>query len=401
VCQPLAMTPRRLLWLCLLITPWATWAASPPAPTPLAANHEFNFIVLGDSQFDHPFVFNRIVNQVARLQPAFVVQVGDLISGYTSATIATSQWQRFRAQIAPLHNTTFVPVAGNHDLYGRNKKANQALADLYQQQWGPDYHHFRYRNSLFIILNSDAVNAERQIAGKQLRWLTQTLSSATDAHIFVFLHRPPGRLKNAKQLHQLFAKSQVDYVFYGHQHHLHFRKQDGVTYIMTNAAATAGVNNPQAGSFPHFLQVSVRDDSAAVSVVKSDSVLAPSQFDPADNNDLFALTRRFAPAQVNLAATKKGYRITIPINNSSNRQIQVFGHCTSADNRWQFTPQQLPILSLAPKARAKLKLSAAQLPANSAHNTLSTPQCELTVPFQTSSGEWLQHRVRVTTKHQS
>lgn len=377
--------------------------AQPPSlPTPAA--DEFNFVVLGDSQFHQPIQFNRIINDVAQLQPAFAVQVGDLISGYDSADVVAKEWQRFRDQIAPLAATTFVPVPGNHDVYGPNKVPDAAVTNLYRKQWGPDYHSFRYRNSAFVILNTDAVGAPNSIQGKQMRWLAKTLAASQKAtHRFVFLHRPPALLKNADAVHKLLAKHKVDFVFYGHHHHLHHQQKDGVTYIMTNAAANSGVAAAAAGSFPHFLHVSVRDAQARVAVVKADAIVDAQQFSPWDNYDLFALTRKLAPSEVTLAAVQlagdtPSYEIRIPLTNTSRREVQIFPSCSSADERWHFTPQRLEPITLAAKGNIELVIQAAQaLPGS----TESLPRCQLDLPFQATTGTWLQHQVVVTTKRPS
>lgn len=385
-------------FMCL--TPAAqTTANAPQLPKP--ATDEFNFVVLGDSQFHQPTTFNRIINDVARLQPAFAVQVGDLISGYDSADVVAQEWVRFRDQIAPLAETTFVPVPGNHDVYGPNKTPDQAVTKLYRKQWGPDYHSFRYRNSAFVVLNTDAVGAANSIQGKQLRWLAKTLAANQNAtHRFVFLHRPPALLKNADAVHQLLAKHKVDFVFYGHHHHLHQQQKDGVTYIMTNAAANSGVEAAAAGSFPHFLHVSVRDAQARVAVVKANAILDAEQFSPWDNYDLFALTKKLAPSKITLRPTQpKGdlpnYEIRIPLTNTSRREVQVFPSCNSADDRWHFTPQRLKPVILAANASVDLVLQARQ---GFNGSTESLPQCQLDMPFQATTGQWLQHQVMVNTQ---
>ena len=45
-------------------------------PTP--AQNEFHFAVLGDSQFHDPATFNRMIDDLTYIRPAFVVQVGDI-----------------------------------------------------------------------------------------------------------------------------------------------------------------------------------------------------------------------------------------------------------------------------------------------------------------------------------
>lgn len=393
---------------CTLLLASQSYAKAPELPQP--ATDEFHFVVLGDSQFHQPIQFNRIINDVARLQPAFAVQVGDLIRGYAEAKIVAQEWTRFRAQIAPLSNRAkgiaYIPIPGNHDVYGPNKTPDEAVTDLYRQQWGPDYHSFRYRNSAFLVLNTDAVGAPNSIQGAQLRWLAKTLKATKDAtHRFVFLHRPPTLLKNAKAVHKLLAKHKVDFVFYGHHHHLHYQQKDGVNYIMTNAAANSGVAAEAAGSFPHFLQVSVRDGQAQVAVIKADAVLDPQRFDPWDNYDLFALTNKLAPSTVTLVATRvkhskqqhigPSYALTIPLSNTSRRDVEVYPSCTSADERWDFTPQRIAPIQLAANTKADLVVEVQQQQAGSSE---SLPECRLDIPFQATTGQWLQHQVKVTTQ---
>ena len=144
----------------------STGAAVDPTPT----GEEFTFIVLGDSQFHQPVAYNRLINDVARLQPAFTVQVGDMIQGYASGEQVANEWQRFQTQIAPLlkpKGPTFVPVPGNHDVYGPTKKTNAEVLSIYTKLWGPTYRAFNYRDSLFVVLNTDELRRENQISGKQ------------------------------------------------------------------------------------------------------------------------------------------------------------------------------------------------------------------------------------------
>ena len=65
--------------LLLLLGLISTSLFSQPNPT----ENEFSFMILGDSQFHYPEEFNQIVEEVALMNPALVIQVGDLINGRT------------------------------------------------------------------------------------------------------------------------------------------------------------------------------------------------------------------------------------------------------------------------------------------------------------------------------
>ena len=112
-------------------------------PGPKPARDEFSFVILGDSQFSHPEVFNRVIEEVALLNPSFVIQVGDMISGYVATDEEfRAEWARFKAQIKPLDRIPFYPVAGNHDVMNASKQPGGAA--VYREVWGDLYYSFGY-----------------------------------------------------------------------------------------------------------------------------------------------------------------------------------------------------------------------------------------------------------------
>ena len=137
----------RLICAILLVASMAAFAVDAPSPP----DHEFSFVVLGDSQFHLPNKFNQIIDEVVHLFPAFVVQVGDLIGGKVKTEdLFRAQWTRFKAQIAPLGSIPFMPVPGNHDLYSAEGKLGGER--LYREVWGDTYYSWDYRNAHFVVL---------------------------------------------------------------------------------------------------------------------------------------------------------------------------------------------------------------------------------------------------------
>ena len=84
------MTMIRLGMMTFLALSLAQAATAKPAPS--VPKNEFTFVILGDSQFSHPEVFNRVIDQVALVNPSFVIQVGDMIRGYADTD------HKFRAE---------------------------------------------------------------------------------------------------------------------------------------------------------------------------------------------------------------------------------------------------------------------------------------------------------------
>jgi hypothetical protein len=364
---------------------------------PIPAGDEFTFVVLGDSQFHDPATYNRMIDDVRHLSPAFVVQVGDMIEGYLDdPDDARGQWQRFRNQIAPLGSIAFLPVPGNHDLYNANQRADVRLEAVYRDQWGEPYYAFAYRNATFIVLNSDAPGEERSIGSEQWDWLLDTLKSSRSEHIFVFMHRPPASLKHAGRLHDLLRAYPVRYVFYGHHHHYHYSIRDGIGYVMTNAAADGGTAFDATGNFDHLLQVSVRDSQVRYAVIRADAVEAPDYVHPDDNYDLFELTRNLTPATAPLQPSGDGtWKMTISLSNPTDRDLTVYVQCGSQDERWQHEPRQIAPINLPGSTDEAVEIAWSQ---SAKRLSESIPSCELRLPYQTARGEWLDHRLTVQGK---
>ncbi|NND53487.1 MAG: hypothetical protein HKN56_00765 [Gammaproteobacteria bacterium] len=386
---------RLILILCLtaVVTPVLSRAAAIDGPP--AEADEFHFVVLGDAQFHQPATFNRLIDQVRRLRPAFVIQVGDMIEGYNSDLDTVEQeWDRFAKQIQPLEPITYYPVPGNHDVYGDAKVPDRALEQLYAEKFGPLYFQFSYKNALFLGLNTDSSEGANAISGAQFDWLKKTLRENRQPHVFVFMHRPPNFLQNAEALHTLFKTHKVAHVFYGHHHHYHFREQDGVKYSMTNAAANSVNEHPDIGGFRHLLQVSVRGDEVNTAVIEADAIKPQDIVAPGDNYDFFALDQRLLPDSVALQKTGDAFKFAIELNNVSARNVQVFVSCTSADDRWQIEPAARPAFEVTRKTKQRLTYRASYA-AN--RQPESMPECVFRVPFQTERGKWLDFTKTVNT----
>lgn len=362
--------------------------------TPVVADDEFHFVVLGDSQFHDPAGFNRIIDDVKLLSPAFVIQVGDMIRGYTDDLVKIrGEWNRFRLQIAPLAPIAFMPVPGNHDLYNASRKADLELEKVYREYWGATYYSFDYQNSLFVVLNTDAPAQENRIDSEQWAWLNRTLNAASEQHVFVFMHRPPNTLDNAEALHELLREHRVRYVFYGHHHHYHFDERDGIRYVMTNAAANSALSQESLGSFDHLLQVSVRDSTTRLAVVRADAIENPEFVHPSDNYDLFNISRKLVARKIPLLEVAEGdgsYRWQMPLHlkNPTQRSLDLFIQCTSKDGRWQFSPRSIEPVRLGAESSTIVQLEASY---TRERQPESSPICLIRVPIQKRDGEWVDY----------
>lgn len=373
----------------ILLSASAAADLDPALPeAPAAAETAFHFIVLGDSQFDDPDSYNRTIDQVRLLGPAFVIQVGDLIDGYVDdLTVVQQQWRRFRKQIAPLAPIPFYAVPGNHDVFNGERQVDPRLEQLFVKEWGSLHYRFRYGNAVFIILNSDSSQAPNGIDPGQRRWLSSVLEGEQATHQFVFLHRPPRLLSRADELHELFVRHGVDYVIYGHHHHYHHEVRDGVHYVMTNNSGDGVTTDPRLGGFDHLLQIAVRDQEISLASVEIDAVRPIGFVSPSDNYDYFELQRRLLSKTVSAQVVADGrYRFKLELRNPTERAIDAYLACSSQDNRWSFTPGTIPVLEIPPEGEQTVALEASYAPYRVPE---SAPYCQVKVPYQTSGGEWL------------
>ena len=360
-------------------------------PAPSVPKNEFTFVILGDSQFSHPEVYNRVIDQVALVNPSFVIQVGDMIRGYTDTDHKfRAEWSRFKAQLAPLGKIPFYPVPGNHDVMDASRVPGGA--NVYQETWGDLYYGFDYKNAHFTVLDTDQAGALRSVSGKQLDWLKRDLRKAQrKAHRFVFFHRPMASLKNSDALHALFLEHKVTAVIYGHLHHYHHYVQDGIPYIVTNAAAWMGTDYAEAGSFHHYLLATVRDNDFTYAIVKEGGVLPPGIVSPEDNDGLFGLNRRLLTTKDavfdSLESSGSGKAVAIKLSNPTKQELHVYLEWELPNLRWSVAPLKGTLATLQPKTEAH------SVPFQLHYSGTTTPEaypsCVLKALYLTHDGDWI------------
>lgn len=123
--------------------PWTSLEA-------LDSEDGFHFVVVTDRTGGHrEGVFPIGLDAINRVQPAFVISVGDIVEGYTlDKDIINGEWDDMEGKIGKL-DAPFFYVAGNHDMM------NAEMEEIWTERFGASYYHFRYKNTLFVILNSE------------------------------------------------------------------------------------------------------------------------------------------------------------------------------------------------------------------------------------------------------
>lgn len=110
----------------------------------------FRFVLVGDRTGGHrPGVFEDAMEKVNLLRPDFVINVGDLVEGYTEdEDRLDAEWTEIEGFLETL-DMPFFYVPGNHDL------SNAAMVRHWEERHGDTWYHFVHHDVLFLVLNTE------------------------------------------------------------------------------------------------------------------------------------------------------------------------------------------------------------------------------------------------------
>ncbi|WP_380879952.1 metallophosphoesterase family protein [Sphingomonas sp. DBB INV C78] len=297
-------------------------AQTPWTKAPKEYPQALRFAVIGDrTGLARPGVFEQAIAQVDLLQPEFLINVGDLIEGYTGdAAELAREWGEMESAIGKLR-APFIYVAGNHDL------GNEMMLSAWKAKRGEPYYQFVYKNVLFLVLDTEdpprdmpaamgaqfrqmaagmkkdpvatekalaqylgGVNADRakgnttdpemaalslaRFSQKQVDFALKTLADHSQVRwTFVLMHKPAWKLDSAE-----FAKIEQALqgrpytVIAGHNHYYAHELRNGRDYIsMGTAGAISHQHGP--GEMDHIAWVTLRDKEPDVALIKLNGLL--------------------------------------------------------------------------------------------------------------------------------
>jgi len=222
------------------------------------------FAVIGDRTGDHQdSIHEKVVAEVAKARPEFVVTVGDHIEGYTEdTTVLNQEWQEYKSIVAPL-TMPFYYTPGNHDITFDN-----ALG-AYERNAGKPYYSFDYKGLHFIVLDVSRWESSDKLPAEQIDWLAADLAGAAKARFTsVFFHKPFWTATVAEgkpdTLHSLFKAFGVDAVFNGHFHQYFSATFDGIKYTAIGSSG-GGTEPGPTGILYHWALVTV-DDKKGITI---------------------------------------------------------------------------------------------------------------------------------------
>ena len=281
----------------------------------------FQFAIIGDRTggANVQGTFNLAMNQLNLLQPEFVINVGDIIEGYTrDKAELNSQWEEAEAMTAKLEMPFFY-TRGNHDV------SYPEAREVWRDRHGPSYYYFVYRNVLFMVLDSedaprldpppgmeekiqlynrlqteDPEKAKKMLAefmkdeavvaglskpvefpDEQLNWIKKTLEENAEVRwTFLFMHEPcwENPSESFKAI-QALLKDRTFTWFAGHLHYYDYDNIDGREYI-TMGPAGASWHHDGPGNVDHITWITMTEDGPQIGNIALKGLFNRKGLDP-------------------------------------------------------------------------------------------------------------------------
>ena len=280
----------------------------------------FQFIVVGDRTggANVEGTFDLAAEQIRLLQPEFVINVGDLIEGYSDDPAELhAEWDEADAMLAKMQ-VPFFRTPGNHDI------ANSVAQEVWRERFGATYYSFVYGNTLFLVLDSEDppreapegmkekielynrlqtedpeqakamlaefMSDESVVAGlamqvefheAQTEFIRDALAQNPDVRwTFLFLHEPAWENpSDSFKAIQGMLKGRDHTFIAGHLHYYDYDNIDGHEHItMGPAGASFHLEGP--GNVDHVMWVTMTEDGPEIANIALKGVFGRKGLDP-------------------------------------------------------------------------------------------------------------------------
>ena len=281
----------------------------------------FQFAIVGDRTggANVQGTFTLAMNQLNLLQPEFVINVGDIIEGYSrDKEELNAQWEEAEAMVTKLEMPFFF-VRGNHDV------SYPEAREVWRDRHGPSYYHFVYRDVLFMALDSEDaprldpppgmeeqiklynrlqtedpqkakemlaefMKDESIVAGlskpvefpeEQFNWIKKTLEENDDVRwTFLFMHEPSWENpSDSFKAIQALLKDRPFTWFAGHLHYYDYDNIDGREYI-TMGPAGASWHHDGPGNVDHITWITMTDAGPQIGNIALKGIFDRKGLDP-------------------------------------------------------------------------------------------------------------------------
>ena len=280
----------------------------------------FQFVIIGDRTggANVQKTFDLAMDQINLLQPEFVINVGDLIEGYSdNKAELNAEWDETDAMLKKL-DMPFFHTPGNHDI------ANDVAQQVWRDRHGATYYNFVYKNVLFIVLDSedpprvapegikeklelynrlqteDPAKAKEMLAefmadesvvaglaknidfqDSQIAFVKNTLAQNPNVRwTFLFLHDPAWeRPSESFKAIEKLLKGRDHTFFAGHLHYYDYDEIDGYEHI-TMGPAGASFHQDGPGNVDHIMWVTMTGNGPEIANIALKGVFDRKGLDP-------------------------------------------------------------------------------------------------------------------------
>lgn len=284
------------------------------------ADSKYTFALFSDiTGGERDGVYTVAIEQLRLLRPELIVNVGDLIEGGTADRAQlTREWnsfdQRSERAMAPVFYT-----GGNHDL------TNLDMWDVWEERYGQRYYYFIYKDTLFLVLDTEDNSPEFQMElakirdeaivqiekegweifnkteyGRSTERRSGRVSSEQAAYFrdviaknsqvrwtFVLMHKPAWERPDEENFSTIEAalKGRPYTVFYGHVHSYLHEQRHGRDYI--RLATTGGVQNASKDmAIDHVTLVTVSEERVDIANLRMSGIFDKTGKIPAGGDEL-------------------------------------------------------------------------------------------------------------------
>lgn len=230
---------------------------------------DFHFAIIADrAGGPRAEVFEDAIRKVNLLAPEFVINVGDLIAGYTPVReTLIAQQNEVDAALGRLEMPFFY-VPGNHDILYKPLQST-----IWKERYGRTYYHFVYKDVLFLSLDvcDSPVKDEYRISDAQIDYFRSVLKKNRNVRwTCVFLHMPfwlekETQEKNGWAKMEELLNDRPHTVFAGHGHTYTMYNRNGHRYY--RLAITGGgsqLRGKNYGEFDEIVWVTMTDKGPRV-----------------------------------------------------------------------------------------------------------------------------------------
>ncbi len=232
----------------------------------------FQFAIVTDRNGgNRPLIFEDAVNKLNIMYPEFVLSVGDLISGYTKDTNQIKmEWNEVNHIIDEL-KMPFFYLPGNHDI------TNKVMAKEWEKRYGKRYYYFIYKNTLFVIMDSND-DDDYNLTQDQTDFVLETLKENANVRwTFLLMHHPIWTYNTNGRFEKIeTALSGRKYtVIAGHTHHYSHEVKHGQNYyVLATTGGSSRLRGNYFGEFDHITWVTMTDAGPSMANLRLDGILS-------------------------------------------------------------------------------------------------------------------------------